>query len=107
MSDKKNTEVESGVAAIASGVDETSSHVADEIYIDPVMEKRVMSKFDRYMLPQFAVLLLISFLDRSNVGNAKVFGFEKSLHFVGNQFGNINTIFYASYVVFEIPWVMA
>ncbi|EXJ85307.1 hypothetical protein A1O3_05982 [Capronia epimyces CBS 606.96] len=104
MLDLKTAATESGVAA----ADDTSGHLANtEIYIDPEMEKRVMRKFDYYMLPQFAVLPFVLFLDRSNIGNARVFGFEESLHFKGNDFGNVNTIFYASYVVFEIPWVMA
>lgn len=47
------------------------------------------------------------FLDRSNIGNARVFGFEESLGLKNNQFGDIVTIFYAAYVLFEIPWVTA
>ncbi|KAH8700227.1 major facilitator superfamily domain-containing protein [Talaromyces proteolyticus] len=106
MSDLKDAKSESAVAVSLSGADDTPVPSGSEIYIDPEMEKRVMAKFDRYMLPQITILPFILFLDRSNIGNAKVFGFEQSLGLVGNQYGNINTIFYASYVVFEIPWVV-
>jgi MFS family permease len=40
-------------------------------------------------------------------GNARVFGFEEDLGLKGTQFNNISTVFYATYVVCEVPWVMA
>jgi hypothetical protein len=39
-----------------------------DVFIDPELEKRVMRKFDRFVLPQFAILVLIAYLDRSNIG---------------------------------------
>lgn len=40
-------------------------------------------------------------------GNAKQFGFEKGLGLVGTQFNDISSMFYATYVLFEIAWVLA
>ena len=40
-------------------------------------------------------------------GNAKVFGFEEGLGLEGIQFNNLSMLFFVTYVVFEIPWVMA
>lgn len=45
-----------------------------DIYVDPELEKRVMRKFDRFILPQFAILMLIAYLDRSNIGE-QIFNF--------------------------------
>ena len=39
-------------------------------------EKSALRKFDLILLPQIALLILVAFLDRTNIGNAKVFGFE-------------------------------
>jgi MFS family permease len=36
-----------------------------------------------------------------------VFGFSTELGLKGNEFGNINTLFFVFYVLFEVPWVMA
>jgi MFS family permease len=36
-----------------------------------------------------------------------VFGFSTELGLKGNEFGNINTVFFVFYVLFEVPWVMA
>jgi hypothetical protein len=44
---------------------------------DTEAEKKVLRKFDKFLLPPLAVILLVAYLDRSNLGNAKVFGFEK------------------------------
>jgi MFS family permease len=41
------------------------------------------------------------------LGNAVVFGFNTELGLKGNEFGNINTLFFVFYVLFEVPWVMA
>jgi len=39
-------------------------------------EEKVLRKFDKFLLPPLAIILLVAYLDRSNLGNAKVFGFE-------------------------------
>lgn len=39
------------------------------IFVDPVIERRALRKFDKYLLPQMAILVLIAYLDRSNIGN--------------------------------------
>ena len=44
------------------------SEGSNEIYVDPDVEKSIISKFDKYMMPQMAVLVLLAYLDRSNIG---------------------------------------
>ena len=38
--------------------------------IDPEIEKRVLKKLDRRVVPLLALLYLLAFLDRSNIGFA-------------------------------------
>lgn len=47
------------------------------------------------------------YLDRSNIGNARIFGFEEDLGLKGNEFANLSSFFYITYVIFEMPWVLA
>ncbi len=42
--------------------------VSSDIYVDPVIEKQALSKFDKFLLPQMAIMVLIAYLDRSNIG---------------------------------------
>ncbi|RVX68599.1 hypothetical protein B0A52_07026 [Exophiala mesophila] len=85
-----------------------SQHAVDvaEIFVDPVIEKRAIRKFDTLVLPQMALIMLIGYLDRANIGNAVVFGLSTDLNLVGRQFNDVVMIFYVTYIVFDIPWVM-
>ncbi|KAH6989370.1 major facilitator superfamily domain-containing protein [Ilyonectria sp. MPI-CAGE-AT-0026] len=77
------------------------------VFIDPEKEKATVRKFDRYVLPQFVIIQVLSYLDRTNIGNARIFGFEEDLKFKGNDFANLTSLFYVTFVLFEIPWVLA
>lgn len=43
-------------------------------------ERRLLHKVDRHVLPILTVLYLLSFLDRSNIANAKLDGLTTDLH---------------------------
>ncbi|KAK6375710.1 hypothetical protein LTS17_007532 [Exophiala oligosperma] len=70
-------------------------------------EKRALRKFDIFLLPAILLLILLAWLDRTNIGNAKIFGLEKSLGLKGNQFNNISTLFFPFYILLDVPWVVA
>ncbi len=45
-----------------------SAGVAETLQIDPVAERRVLSRFDWFVMPQMAILVLFAYLDRTNIG---------------------------------------
>lgn len=45
--------------------------------------KRLLRKIDRTLLPLLSLLYLLSFLDRANIGNARLAGLEKDLNMTG------------------------
>ena len=61
----KLTQVEPAV-----GVDsqETKSSPEPEIYVDPILLKRAMRKFDWLLFPQLGLILVLCLLDRTNIG---------------------------------------
>lgn len=59
----------------------------------------LMLTFNCRVLPLLALLFLCSFLDRTNVGNAKILGLEKSLHITDHQYSIGLAVFYATYIV--------
>ncbi|KAK2593704.1 hypothetical protein QQS21_008612 [Conoideocrella luteorostrata] len=70
----------------------------------PTETKRLLRKIDWALLPFLAFLYLLSFLDRSNIGNAKLAGLEHDLGMTGKYDYNIAvSIFYPLYVAAEIP----
>lgn len=75
-------------------------------HIDPELEKQVVKKLDRNLVPLVTVLFLLSFLDRSNIGNARIAGMSEDLHLdVDGRYDWLLTIFYISYILFEFQIV--
>jgi hypothetical protein len=55
---------------------------------DPVLEEKLIRKCDLHVVPVLFVLFLLSFLDRTNIGNARIQGLERDLNMdpAGNKF---------------------
>jgi MFS family permease len=73
------------------------------IEIDPAAERRLRNKIDLMVVPTVSLLYLFCFIDRANIGNAKIAGLEKDLGMAGNDYNMVLSIFYISYILFEIP----
>ncbi|KAK9483908.1 major facilitator superfamily domain-containing protein [Lipomyces starkeyi] len=71
------------------------------VHIDLAIQKRVVRKLDKNLMPLVVVLYLMSFLDRANIGNAETAGMSKDLHMSNAQFQWLLTIFYIPYILFE------
>jgi hypothetical protein len=50
------------------------------------MENRILRKMDIRIIPMLATLYLLAFLDRGNIGNAKIEGLLDDLHMTGPQY---------------------
>ena len=76
-----------------------------EVVLDHALEKRLILKIDLAVLPILFLLFLVSFVDRSNLANARIEGLEKSLHVSPKSNGyNIALFsFTIPYVLFEVP----
>lgn len=71
--------------------------------IDPELEARVRRKLDWRLMPILTLIFLFAFIDRANVGNARVLGMGHDLHLDGTRFNIGLSGFYVTYIVFEIP----
>ncbi|KAK7423496.1 hypothetical protein QQX98_000953 [Neonectria punicea] len=87
--------------------DESGHNTGEMTEINNAQEERVLSKFDKFIMPQMAILVLFAYLDRTNIGNARVFGLEEDTGMSGTDFNDVSMYFYISYVIFETPWVVA
>lgn len=72
---------------------------------DHVSEKHLLLKLDLHVLPILFLLFLISFVDRSNLANARIQGLEKSLQIPPKSNGYNVALFSFTipYVLFEVP----
>ncbi|KAI3342724.1 major facilitator superfamily domain-containing protein [Ustulina deusta] len=66
-------------------------------------EKKILRKMDIRLIPMLAVLYLLSFLDRGNIGNAKIEGLQEDLHMTNDQYNLTLTVFFLTYAAFEVP----
>ncbi|USW58134.1 Putative major facilitator superfamily, MFS transporter superfamily [Septoria linicola] len=84
-------------------------HLATDQYgnalvdFDPKVEAKLRRKIDLYIVPTVALLYLFCFIDRANIGNARLAGLEKDLGLMGYDYNLVLSVFYISYIVFEIP----
>ena len=56
------------------------------VELSPEEGKRALRKVDWRLVPLLAFLYLVAFVDRSNIGNAKIAGMEEDLKLVGLQY---------------------
>ncbi len=70
---------------------------------DHQLSQRVTWKCDLRLVPILASLYFTAFLDRTNVANAKLEGFEKKLHIPPNGYNTALWVFYLSFVLSEVP----
>ncbi|KAK3622736.1 hypothetical protein LTR56_022029 [Elasticomyces elasticus] len=73
------------------------------VHIDPAAERKLRLKIDLMIVPTVSLLYLFCFIDRANIGNAKIAGFDKDLGLKGYDYNVVLSVFYVSYILFEIP----
>ncbi|PWN89498.1 MFS general substrate transporter [Acaromyces ingoldii] len=65
------------------------------------VDRRVRRKIDFLILPLCALNYFFSSMDRSDIGNAKIAGFQKAIHASNLQYASIVSFFYIGYLVMQ------
>ncbi|KAI8800996.1 major facilitator superfamily domain-containing protein [Cladochytrium replicatum] len=79
--------------------------------INEADEREIVGKMDRNIIPWLTVMYFLSYLDRVNIGNARVLKsnsagvgeMEATLGLTGDQYNWCVSIFFIGYCVFEVP----
>ncbi|KAL3958247.1 hypothetical protein ACCO45_006409 [Purpureocillium lilacinum] len=66
-------------------------------------EKALVRKLDLFIAPVMMLLMLISYLDRSNIGFAATQGMTHDINLKGSQLNTAVSVFYIFYVLAEFP----
>ncbi|TFK76190.1 MFS general substrate transporter [Pluteus cervinus] len=96
--------------ATVSGVDvDVAAHIADgdDVPMDAQVALRLRRKIDRHLLPLMCILYLMTFADKTTLGQSAVLGIIPGANLSKNQFNWLGTIFYLSFLVFEYPQNLA
>ncbi|KAI0125646.1 major facilitator superfamily transporter [Xylariales sp. AK1849] len=65
------------------------------------IDRKLLWKLDWILIPWLCILYLLAFLDRTNIGNAKIAGLTSDLGLSTSSYNATLTIFFVSYAVFE------
>ena len=71
--------------------------------MDQVAQKKLLWKCDLHVLPMISILYMLAFIDRINIGNARIQGLEKDLNMKGNDYNIALLVFFVPYILFEVP----
>ena len=71
--------------------------------IDRAAENRLIRKCDLYVIPVLSLLYSLAFIDRINIGNARLQGLEKDLKMKCQDYNVALLVFFVPYILFEVP----
>lgn len=71
--------------------------------LDRSAERKLRWKCDLHVLPIITLLYLFAFIDRVNIGNARIQGLEKDLKMKGHDYNVALFVFFIPYILFEVP----
>ncbi|EIM86762.1 MFS general substrate transporter [Stereum hirsutum FP-91666 SS1] len=94
---------EKGRVAVREDAEERGGIYREDIDTSGVNERKLLRKVDMRLIPWLSLLYLLSFLDRTSIGNAKLYGLETDLHITDKQYLLSLTIFFFPYALFEVP----
>ncbi|KAJ8110527.1 hypothetical protein ONZ43_g5847 [Nemania bipapillata] len=81
------------------GIPDPDAHLSPEE--KDKIERQLLWRLDLVLIPWLCLLYLLAFLDRTNIGNAKVAGLLDDLHLTTGQYNAALSIFFVSYSLFE------
>ncbi|KAF0319185.1 vitamin H transporter [Colletotrichum asianum] len=66
-------------------------------------EKALVKKIDLFLMPTIWLMYLLSYMDRTNIGNAKIAGMADDIGLSSSQYSIVLVVFFIGYVIFEPP----
>lgn len=67
------------------------------------LDSRITRKIDMRLVPMLCMLYLTAYLDRTNIGNARLYGLEKELSMPSNGYNTAIWTFFLTFVLMEVP----
>lgn len=66
-------------------------------------EQKVLRKTDYVLVPVLCLLLNVAYLDRTNIGNAKIQGMTEDLNMKGSDYNIALFMFFIPYLLLDVP----
>lgn len=100
MNDEK--EKDNSIIVESLNINDNEEDLAN-VLIDPKEEASLLRKLDLFICPVLGFSYFLSFLDRSNIGNAASAGMSEDLNLPSNGINIATSVFYVLYVLLESP----
>jgi hypothetical protein len=81
----------------------TVNSISNKEIVDDRGDKKLVRKLDLRLIPGITLLYLLNYLDRVNIGQAKLNGITTSLNLSSTQYNACLSVVYVTYVAFEVP----
>ncbi|TEA10623.1 putative transporter [Colletotrichum sidae] len=66
-------------------------------------EKALVRKIDFYLMPILWIMYILNYVDRTNIGNAKIAGMQTDLNLTDDGYAWVLSIFFFGYLICEVP----
>ncbi|KAH7035474.1 major facilitator superfamily domain-containing protein [Microdochium trichocladiopsis] len=84
-------------------VEKSEKTQTGETAIDLAAEKQLLRKCDWHLIPPLVAIYFLSFMDRTNIGNARIQGMTADLNMQGADYNIALFVFFIPYIIFEVP----
>ncbi|KAK7711263.1 hypothetical protein SLS63_012696 [Diaporthe eres] len=107
QSDRDGIDAEKGSSQLQEHIQQSGNLAPEDAeflaHFTDAQRKRVLGKVDWRLVPMLLILYLISFIDRANIGNAKIEGLLPSLGMSGTEYNIALAVFFIPYTLAEVP----
>ncbi|KLO87671.1 Uncharacterized protein Y057_13711 [Fusarium fujikuroi] len=66
-------------------------------------EKKLVRKIDLFLMPILWIMYILNYVDRTNIGNAKIAGMGDDLKLTDEMYAWVLSIFFFGYLICEVP----
>lgn len=91
------------VAGSYAEIEKTAAGDEIEDAAELELQRKVLRKTDLKLVPILLLLIFVAFLDRTNIGNARIMGLEAELGMKGSDYNIALFVFFIPYITLDIP----
>ncbi|KAL3417232.1 major facilitator superfamily transporter [Phlyctema vagabunda] len=70
---------------------------------DTEAEKKLLRKIDMHLIPTLWIMYILNYIDRTNIGNARIAGMADDLSLSDGDYSWVLSIFFFGYLICEVP----
>jgi sugar phosphate permease len=94
---------DSASARHISEIETKGTMLTNTIDIPVELDRCITRKLDWRLMPTLFGFWLLAFIDRSNIGNARIDGLAEDLKLDSNKFNIALAVFYVPYICYDVP----